>query len=183
MPPGPQRGTQRHTGWKNRGHLFSFCSLLPSPKWVRASARNCGRRIAECSACPTRGWVKSVSLGMRVTVPQVLSLRGRQYLGVILPFLLSSVSGAGGGRLFGQTSSTMAGTAAQTDPKPPGIPTPPASGAHRGSQAVTWGFSAPPGGWSSAGAPWTVLIIPDDVSSRQMCAGSFEKAGATLPPF
>ena len=138
---------------------------------------------AKRSACPTRGWVKSVSLGMRVTVPQVLSLRGRQYLGVILPFLLSSVSGAGGGRLFGQTSSTMAGTAAQTDPKPPGIPTPPASGAHRGSQAVTWGFSAPPGGWSSAGAPWTVLIIPDDVSSRQMCAGSFEKAGATLPPF
>ena len=36
-------------------------SVLRHPgrlKWVRASARNCGWRIAGRDACPTRGWVK-----------------------------------------------------------------------------------------------------------------------------
>ena len=39
--------------------ISSLChSALGPQKWVRASARNCGWRIAGRDACPTRGWVK-----------------------------------------------------------------------------------------------------------------------------
>ena len=42
------------------GRAFPLSALQPPgrPKWVRAAARNCSRRIAGRDACPTRGWVK-----------------------------------------------------------------------------------------------------------------------------
>lgn len=62
----------------------SFSALRPlAAKWVRASARNCVRRIAGRDACPTRGWVKPASLVMRVTASQVRSALREQHFGVI----------------------------------------------------------------------------------------------------
>ena len=42
--------------------ISSLChSALGPQKWVRASARNCGWRIAGRDACPTRGWEEYLS--------------------------------------------------------------------------------------------------------------------------
>ena len=57
--PLPKEGTQRLIG-PNMGGFFLLSAFRSTgrPKWVRASARNCGWRIAGRDACPTRGWVK-----------------------------------------------------------------------------------------------------------------------------
>ena len=56
--PLPKEGTQRLIGPNMGGFFFSAFRSTGRPKWVRASARNCGWRIAGRDACPTRGWVK-----------------------------------------------------------------------------------------------------------------------------
>ena len=57
---------------------FSFSVRRPlAAKWARASARNCGRRIAGRDACPTRGWVKSAPPAVQLpAVPTLSALRG-----------------------------------------------------------------------------------------------------------
>ena len=57
--PSAERGhTAAHRAKHGRFFLLSAFRSTGRPKWVRASARNCGWRIAGRDACPTRGWVK-----------------------------------------------------------------------------------------------------------------------------
>ena len=66
--PSAERGhTAAHRAKHGRFFLLSAFRSTGRPKWVRASARNCGRRIAKRSACPTHPARKrSAEIGRQV---------------------------------------------------------------------------------------------------------------------
>jgi len=61
LPSAEREHTAAHRAKHGRFFLLSAFRSTGRPKWVRASARNCGWRIAGRDACPTLGWEEYLS--------------------------------------------------------------------------------------------------------------------------